>query len=69
MFPSLPFDWFDTVFAATTAVATFADVANGPPIGCVLFAVFGAGVAAFSPLWAESSESYSSSLLLDDVRK
>ena len=64
LFPSLPEDWMDALFAATTAVATAAVVAKGAPSGWTLLTALPP-----SPLWVESSESYSSSLLLDEVRK
>ena len=46
-----------------------AALAGGAVSGWVLLPVFAAGVPTASPLRAESSESYSSSLLLDEVRK
>jgi len=63
LFPSLPLDW------ATPAGAIAFVFAGAVPRGWDLVPVFAAGVPVASPLWAESSESYSSSLLLDDVRK
>jgi hypothetical protein len=71
LFPSILGGWIDVEVAAATAVATTAVLINVPTSGWDLFwklltVVFG---IALSPLRAESSESYSSSLLLDDVRK
>lgn len=69
LFPSLPVDWLGITAAVVAAGATFAVVPAAVPPGWLLFAVLFEGAVAVSPLWAESSESYSSSLLLDDVRK
>lgn len=58
-------------FAAATAVVTIAVLINVPTSDGGLFCMFPAVVfiIVLAALRVESSESYSSSLLLDDVRK
>jgi hypothetical protein len=54
-------------FAAATAVVTIAVLINVPTSDGGLLCIF--PVVVFAAFRVESSESYSSSLLLDDVRK